>query len=137
MFWGAFSYEKKGPCYCWAPETAKEKKAAVEVIEKMNKELEPICREQWELSNGMRRLKLRQLPGKKPEWKWNAENGKLVRSKGNGIDWYRYQTKILIPKMFPFAEECLKDRPKTIVQEDKAPAHNHHIQQQCYDLHSI
>jgi hypothetical protein len=22
MFWGCFLYDRKGPCYCWAPETA-------------------------------------------------------------------------------------------------------------------
>ena len=30
---------------------------------------------------------------------------------------------ILIPKLYPFAKECLKTRPDTIIQEDKAPAH--------------
>ena len=27
MFWGCFSYDKKGPCHCWTPETNKEKEA--------------------------------------------------------------------------------------------------------------
>ena len=39
--------------------------------------------------------------------------------------------------MFPFAKECAKDRPGTLVQEDKAPAHNHYIQQRIYDAHKI
>ena len=36
-----------------------------------------------------------------------------------------------------FAKECLQTRPKTIVQENKAPAHSHHIQQQIYDLYQV
>lgn len=34
----------------------------------------------------MRRLNLRQLLGKKPEWKWKKETGKLIRGLGKGID---------------------------------------------------
>jgi hypothetical protein len=29
MFWGSFSYDKKGSCYIWRPETAKEKEGAL------------------------------------------------------------------------------------------------------------
>ena len=137
MFWGCFSSDKKGPCHCWGPETAIEKKEADQTIEEMNKELEPLMREEWELSNGIRRLNLRQLPGPKPVFRWNKQTGKLARGSKGGIDWYRYQKVILIPKMFPFAKECAKDRLGTVVQEDKAPAHSHYIQQRCYDINNI
>jgi transposase len=137
MFWGSFSYDKKGPCYCWGPETTAEKNASLEIIEKLNEELEPKMKEQWELSNGMRRLNLRQLPGPKPVWRWNKKNGKLARSLKGGIDWYRYHYTILIPKLLPFAKECERDRPNTIVQEDKAPAHDHHYQQHIFDLQKV
>lgn len=57
----------------------------------MNEELEPILREEWELANGMRRMSLRNLPGTKPQWRWNQKNVKLSRQAGGGgIDWYRY-----------------------------------------------
>lgn len=45
--------------------------------------------------------------------------------------------KVLTLKMLPFAKECLVDRPGTLVQEDKAPADAHHLQQQVYDLHKV
>jgi transposase len=132
MFWGCFSYDMKGPCHCWLPETKQEKEKATKDIEKWN------VQTQWELENGMGRLSLRNLPGKKPKWRWNQKNGKLARgSQNGGIDWYRYQTKVLIPKLFPFAKRCLEHRPATIVQEDKAPSHAHHFQQRVYDLHKI
>ena len=41
---------------------------------------------------GMQRLKLRNLGGRKPTWRWNKKNGKLIREGRGGIDWYRYQT---------------------------------------------
>ncbi|KAK2471173.1 hypothetical protein H9L39_17404 [Fusarium oxysporum f. sp. albedinis] len=138
MFWGCFSYDKKGPCYCWGPETLKEKKESEILIAALNEELEPIMKEEWELSNAVRRLGLRNLPGPKPEWKWKEATGKLSRRKGHGgIDWWRYQQTILLPKLLPFAKECQKERPNTVVQEDKASSHKHHAQQRIYDLQGV
>jgi hypothetical protein len=137
MFWGCFSYDKKGPCHCWSPETPQEKRDAEKVLKELNQELEPRAKEQWELNTKMARLGLRNKPGRKPAWNWTQKNGKLERGKGGGIDWFRYQSKILLPKLLPFAKECTKDRPKTIVQEDKAPCHAHHYQQQIYDLNEV
>jgi hypothetical protein len=138
MFWAAFSYDKKGPCHCWKPETVKEKEDAEAVLKELNRILEPAMKTQWELTSGVRRLGLRNKPGKKPIWKWNKTNGKLVREgKKGGIDWWRYQQTILVPKLLPFAKECMKERPNTVVQEDKAPSHNHHAQQRVYDLHHV
>lgn len=86
----------------------------------------------------MRRLNLRKrAPGRQPKWRWTQENGKLVRGLKGGIDWYRYQTMILKPKLIPFALECKKDRPNTVVQEDKAPSHNHWIQNRVYDAAGV
>ncbi|KAH7471808.1 hypothetical protein FOMA001_g12984 [Fusarium oxysporum f. sp. matthiolae] len=130
MFWGAFSYDKKGPCHCWKPETKNEKKVADEA-------LEPIMKEQWELTSGLRRLALRNKPGRKPVWNFTKENGKLVREGKGGIDWWRYQQTILVPKLLPFAVECMKERTNTVVQEDKAPAHAHHAQQKVYDAWKV
>ena len=62
---------------------------------------------------------------------------RLFHRKGNGIDWYRYQKKVLIPKLISFAKECQKDHPNMVVQEDKAPTHNYYAQQKVYDLYYI
>jgi hypothetical protein len=103
----------------------------------LNQTLEAEARVRWELETGVRRLGLRNKPGRKPKWKWCTATGKLTRRKGTGVDWYRYQTQVLIPKLFPFAKECMKDRPGTIVQEDKAPAHAHHDQARIYNIYEI
>ena len=36
MFWGSFSYDKKGPCHIWRPETTQEKKTAEKELAEMN-----------------------------------------------------------------------------------------------------
>jgi hypothetical protein len=86
MFWGCFTYDKKGPCYIWTPETKQEKAEAQKAIDTMNKELEPIRKEEWELENGIRRLQLRGNRGVKPTWKFNSKTRKLTRREGAGID---------------------------------------------------
>lgn len=135
MFWGCFTYERKGPMHIWEPETSAQKKTAARELKQLNDILEPIKRQEWEITTGIRRIHLtRNLGGKKPEWQWNEKNGKIVRnaSKG-GIDWYRYQQEILKPKLLPFAQDCQSERPGTIVQEDNAPAHAHHLQEKVFE----
>jgi hypothetical protein len=41
MFWGCFSYDKKGPCHIWKPETTQERRDAEEDLEKINEAIEP------------------------------------------------------------------------------------------------
>ena len=53
MFWGSFSYDKKGPCHIWKPETAQEKKIADAELAEMNAAREPECQEKWELVTGI------------------------------------------------------------------------------------
>ena len=127
MFWGNFPYDKKGPYHCWLPETAAERRDSEALIKTSNADLEPKLRAEWELTSGVRRINLRgQTPGKKPEWRFTTRTGKLTRSKAKGgIDWYRYNTTILVPKLLLFAQACMVDWPNTVVQEDKAPAHAH------------
>jgi transposase len=87
MFWGCFSYDKKGPCHIWEEETTKEKKEADIWLKEQNKILEPICKAEWELNTQMRRLRItRKMPGVQPTWKWTKKTGKLVRDSKGGID---------------------------------------------------
>jgi len=39
MFWGCFSWDKKGPCHIWTKETAQEKKQSEEELEEINEAL--------------------------------------------------------------------------------------------------
>lgn len=132
MFWGCFSYYAKGPCHIYKVESAQQKKDALEAIEKLNQQLEPQKKLEWELQTGVRRLGLRNKPGAQPRWKWDKKHGKLVRDGKGGIDWWRYQSEVLKPKLLPFAKQCMEVRPQTIVQEDKAPSHAHWYQAHIY-----
>jgi hypothetical protein len=43
----------------------------------------------------------------------------------------------MLPKLIPFAQECKKRRPNTLVQEDAAPAHIHHHHGPVYKLYDV
>jgi transposase len=91
MVWGCFTYDKKGPLHVFEPETSQQRKLAEQEIEALNKQLEPLCKQEWEVNMQMSRLHLRGVSGRKPQWKWTEKNGKLVRKGNGGIDWWRYQ----------------------------------------------
>ncbi|CBF83503.1 uncharacterized protein ANIA_03048 [Aspergillus nidulans FGSC A4] len=118
MVWGCFSYNKKGPLHIYKPETAAMWKQADIEIEAMNCELEPLCREEWELATGLSRVHLRPNRGRVPKWNWNEKN-------------------VLKPLLIPFAKECMIERPNTIVLEDSVPAHCHRIQQHVYKAEDV
>ena len=55
------------------------------------------------------------------------KNGKLC------TQWKRWsqigigiRRRFYYSKLLPFAKKCIRTRPQTVVQEDKAPAHAHH-----------
>jgi hypothetical protein len=78
--------------------------------------MEPLLPNEWELNIATARTGLRNKPGTKPQWSFTNKNGKLVwGNKRGGIDWWRYQNKVLKPKHIPFAQKYLKERPNTIV----------------------
>jgi hypothetical protein len=47
MFWGAFSYDKKGPCYVWEKETTQEKKDRKDDLDKRNSLREKADKQKW------------------------------------------------------------------------------------------
>ena len=139
MFWGCFSWDKKGPCHIWTTETAAERKESEKELAILNETFEEALKTEWELSTGVRRMNLRRRPpGPKPKWRFTKANGKLVRE-GNagGIDWYRYWKLILLSKVIPFVKECQKDRLDTLIQEDNASSHAHHHTRTVYALYDI
>ncbi len=123
MFWGSFSYDNKGPCHIWAPETSEERKVATRNLKKINRQLEPVLKAQWIEEEATRYANRARSGGRHAVWKWDAAHGKLERKGRGGIDWYRYQNVILKKKLLPFAQKCKETRPNTIVVEDGAPSH--------------
>jgi transposase len=147
MFWGCFRWAEVGPFLIWGEESAKAKHEAIVELANWNAEHEAEHRKAWEdaqkvkddmhaATKGLQRLGLSQQsrrgpaniparrPGRKAVWKHTEANGAKVRkAQRGGIDWYRYQNECLVPHFAPYAERCRKDNPRTIVQEDNAPAH--------------
>ena len=116
MFWGCFSYDRKGPGHCWIRETAALKKKYAGIISEYNAAHEAIDRATWESEE---RLTPSGKKSKK-KWKYTAKTGKMeVKGKG-GINWIRYQHEVLVPKFLPFVRKL---GPGFIAQEDNAPAH--------------
>ena len=73
MFWGCFSWDKKGPCHIWETETTQEKTAAQKELDRINKENEPRYRQEWELSTGVRRMGLRNRKDRELKWQYTEK----------------------------------------------------------------
>jgi hypothetical protein len=120
----------------WQDETTKEKKESIERLRQENEEREPLANADWEIEQAMRRLWItRQYPRKSQFG--SGKTGQLERNSKGGIDWHRYNKEILEKKLLPFAKECVKDRPNTIVQEDNASPHAHHYNRQVFNIWEI
>ena len=139
IFWGCFSYNQKGPCHIWEDETPVEKKEAKKWLKERNVELEPLCKQAWELETALQRLRItRNVGGPKPQWQWCEKTRKLERKASRGgIDWYRYYKVILEKKLLPFAKKCKETLLGIIVQEDNASPHIYHYQATVYNLWEI
>ena len=141
MIQGCFSYDKKGPLHIYLLETAQQKKATAIEIKALNLELEPKCREEWELQVNMGRLKLHPsyIPGRIPTFTFTKKTSHLERDpkSKDSIDQYLYYNKVLIPKLIPFVKEYMVEQPNTIILEDRVPPHSYHFQQRVYDSAGI
>lgn len=143
MFWGAFTYDQKGPCHIWEDKTAAEKKYAIQELKRINGLREEDDWAAWELAQQLKREEYfgrtgKRFPGVPAKWKHTASTRAYVREKGKGgIDWWRYQQVVLIPLLIPFAVECIVDRLDTVIQEDKAPSHDSQYQLEIFSLYEV
>ncbi|NJO32579.1 MAG: hypothetical protein HC869_05015 [Rhodospirillales bacterium] len=62
MFWGCFSWNRKGPYHIWQRETAKEREEVEKELEELNTTLESTLRTEWEFSQDIKRTNLRRRP---------------------------------------------------------------------------
>jgi len=101
MFWGCFSYDRKGPGHCWIRETAALKKKYAGIISEYNAAHEAIDRATWESEE---RLTPSGKKSKK-KWKYTAKTGKMeVKGKG-GINWIRYQHEVFGPSFLTIRQK--------------------------------
>ncbi len=109
MFWGSFSYDNKGPCHIWAPETSEEQKVATQNMKKMKKQLEPVLKAQWIEDEAPCYANRVRSGGHRGVWKWDTAHSRSERKGRRGIDWYRYQNVILEKKTAPFFTKVYKN----------------------------
>jgi hypothetical protein len=139
MWWSCFTYDEKGPYHIWEAETAAEKKAAIADLAVRNAARYDKDHADW-LATQIDRIRITRsgVPGPKPKFKHDESTGAYVRKDGKGgIDWYRYQEKILKPLLLPFAKRLKEKLGWVIVQEDGAPAHSSKYQEEVFELWEI
>jgi hypothetical protein len=75
MFWGCFSYDKKGPMHIWTPETAQEKSAAAKELEIINAIREPTLKAEWEIRTGVTAMYGSRSPTEPHGARWHSTPG--------------------------------------------------------------
>jgi hypothetical protein len=69
MWWSCFTYDEKGPFHVWEEETKEEKEACKKDLASRNALRYDDDKINWEIENGMIRLRATTMPGKKPQFK--------------------------------------------------------------------
>ena len=141
MFWGCFTYDYKGPCHIYYPETADQKEEYLQVIQKLNdEEIEAECRIAFDRQEKAKEAKWKsegkKPPGKRASWEVYWKNHKIKRngkSRG-GVDNTRYTYEVIEPKLIPFWHEIQRQRhnpdeleyniPSFQFLQDGAPSHS-------------
>ena len=83
MFWGSFSYYKKGPCYIQELETAAEKRALKKDLEERNKKIKAEHRKLWKErvkaeANVYYKKYKKKKGGLKPKQVYNKKNRAII-----------------------------------------------------------
>lgn len=113
MFWGCFTYDSKGPCHIYYPETDEQKVANEAEIERLN--IEEIKAECWATFKEQEQKKEKKWDKKGQKWPksraswevyWKNNQYKKGPSRG-GVDnlWYTYE--VLKPYLIPFYKEIM------------------------------
>ena len=106
MFWGCYTSELRGPCYLFRKETIAERNAAKEDLRDRNADnysQQQIIREHF-LAEQAKKPKSRRLKTVPKPYGVVYERNK---SSHGGIDWYRYQTYVLLPRLIPFIKDVI------------------------------
>ena len=123
MFWAAYTSKMKSPTYIFDKETAAERDEAKENLADRNADIDAqqqIVREHFlaEQAKKPKSRRLKRVP--------KVEGIRYDRNKNSrgGIDWYRYQTYVLLPRLIPFIKEVIEAYGQYFLVQDGAPAHN-------------
>jgi hypothetical protein len=110
MFWACFTYDFKGPCHIYYPETDEQKAKNEEKMECLNEEeimeeARAAFKEQEKEKERKWDEKGQKWPKNRATWEiyeyWKNNQFKKSKSKG-GVDNLRYTYEVLEPYLFPF-----------------------------------
>lgn len=105
-------YDEKGPYYIWEKEIKEEKASLKADINARNNAMYLVKKKKWEKNYLKKHRVIRLKP--MPEFKHTLARGLIeMKKERGGINWYRYQEKILRAKLLPFIKKCLLLRLKT------------------------
>ena len=133
MFWAVYTSKIKGPSFIFGKETVAERELAKEDLARRNADIDAqqqIVREHFlaEQAKKPKSRRLKRIP--------KVEGVRYERNKNTkgGIDWYRYQTYVLLPRLIPFIKDIIKAYGECFLVQDGAPAHNSWQQSELFDI---
>jgi transposase len=131
QFFGAIAWNYKGPCYIFDIETEAERATSIAALQEHYKAEYDRQMEAYGVkamnyymakgfnetakTRGCKKVLTGRLPAK--------PKAGPQRSKGGGIDWYRFATEVLEPLLLPDYNELRKQRPALMLMLDGAAAH--------------
>ena len=114
MFWGCFTYDYKGPCHIYYPETDDQKEHYKGQIDSLNEEeVRAECRAAFDKQEQAKEAKWiaigKRFPTKRASWEIYWRNNKQKRdgrSRG-GVDNIRYTYEVVEPLLIPFYHQIM------------------------------
>jgi len=132
QFFGAIAYNWKGVCYIFDIETDADKATSVAALQSYYKAeynsrmstyavkvMNYLMAKAWNETTAGKDGRKRALTGRMPA---KPKPGP-ERSKGGGIDWYRFASEVLEPLLLPNYDDLRRQRPGLMLMLDGAAAH--------------
>ena len=148
QFWACFMYGAKGPCHVHFKETPEEAQQAAKDLNQRNQARQHRYRLRSHLvSQARRALHVmnepavnavgRRLPYnqvKKLDMEQPLKRGDRQRG---GVDGYRHEQLVLLPKLLPFVRSQQEAGRQVVVLEDGAPAHNSQFDREFFVFNDL
>lgn len=126
----------KDPSYMFSKETAAERDQAREDLAQRNAHIDAqqqIVREHF-LAEQAKKPK-----SKRPKRVPKVQGVRYDRNKNSkgGIDWYRYQTYVLLPRLIPFIKDMIAKYGECFLVQDRASAYNAWQQNELLEIQGL
>ncbi|RPA74101.1 hypothetical protein BJ508DRAFT_333402 [Ascobolus immersus RN42] len=127
QFYEAFTYDEKGSCNTWVPESEQQRKASYELLNAKNEKLRAEAEKTFAevLEKRKRKGKVQDPAWVRQRIAWRKTDA-LVHSEGGGIDWFDHLYGWTIPHLIPFMKRLNKGREEGemyVLMEDGSASH--------------